>query len=300
MPWVPSNRFRVAGVLCSIASACAAGTLARADAAPGWGAPVHGLWVWKSPSVLQAPQGAQALQAFCQNAGINEVYVSFPATLEPSEGVQLARLIALLHHSGIRAEALISSVNADEGGRSLAKLLDHVHAVVRFNRQSGDRFDGMHLDIEPQQRPENKGTGNLRFLPGLVEAYRSVRALADAAGLTVNADIQKKLLEGDLEQRRSLMSALPRLTLMLYELSSPTDGRSEEEKAQKLRQTDQEMFDLAYKGLDDPNLARLAIALRTPDYNELLPDMLKTVDETERANPRYLGWARHSYNDMLQ
>jgi hypothetical protein len=133
-----------------------------------------------------------------------------------------------------------------------------------------------------------------------VEAYRSVRALADAAGLTVNADIQKKLLEGDLEQRRSLMSALPRLTLMLYELSSPTDGRSEEEKAQKLRQTDQEMFDLAYKGLDDPNLARLAIALRTPDYNELLPDMLKTVDETERANPRYLGWARHSYNDMLQ
>jgi hypothetical protein len=58
-------------------------------------------------------------------------------------------------------------------------------------------------------------------------------------------------------------------------------------------------FDLAYDGLDDPNLARMAIALRTPDYGELLPQMLKKLDESNRSNPHYLGWARHSYNDYL-
>ena len=48
-----------------------------------------------------------------------------------------------------------------------------------FNRRhSGERFDGIHLDIEPQQRPENKGPGNLRFLPGLADAYRAVCRLS--------------------------------------------------------------------------------------------------------------------------
>ena len=41
----------------------------------------------------------------------------------------------------------------------------------------------------------------------------------------------------------------------------------------------------------------MAIALRTPDYLELLPEMLKKLDDANRSNPHYLGWARHSYND---
>jgi hypothetical protein len=54
---------------------------------------------------------------------------------------------------------------------------------------------------------------------------------------------------------------------------------------------------MAYQGLDDPGLAKMAIGLRTPDYEQLLPGMLKAVDETLRSNPHYLGWAWHSYND---
>jgi hypothetical protein len=51
--------------------------------------------------------------------------------------------------------------------------------------------------------------------------------------------------------------------------------------------------------LEDRNLAKMGIALRTPDYGELLPQMLKKLDDTNRANPYYLGWARHSYTDTL-
>jgi len=176
-----------------------------------------------------------------------------------------------------------------------------VHGIMDFNqRHPGERFDGIHLDVEPQQRPENKGPRNLRFLPGLADAFRAVDALAEPAGMTVNADIQNKLLKGDAADRRMLLTSVPRVTLMMYELSSPSDGDSARQKADKAVRASQKFLDMAYDGLADRNLAKMAIALRTPDYGELLPKMLKALDEANRANPHYLGWARHSYNDFLQ
>jgi hypothetical protein len=246
--------------------------------------PVHGLWVWKSPTVLEASRAAEALRDFCRSEGINEVYVSVSARTETAEESQL-----------------LSSADADEPGKHREKLLDHVREILRFNRQhSGDRFDGIHLDIEPQQRQENKGPGNLRFLPGLTDAFREVRALTDRNRLTVNADIQNKLLKGDLNERKMLLSALPRLTLMLYELSSTADGETFEKQADKLRNSAQKFLDMAYDGLDGRNLANMSIALRTPDYADRLPAMLKTLDASFQENPHYLGWARHSYNDYLK
>ena len=261
----------------------------------------HGLWVCKSSSVLEAPQGAERLLHFCQSERINEVYVSFPARGDASMETRFTRLIALLHRSNVRVEALLSSTDADEPGEHREKLLVHVREIMQFNRNHPtDQFDGIHLDIEPQQRPENKGPGNLRFLPGLVDAYRAVRGEAAHAQLTVNADIQSKLLKGDIAQRRMLLSSLLRFTLMLYELSSPNDGETVERKAENLRTASQKFLAMAYGGLNDRNLAKMAIALRTPDYGGLLPRMLKTLDGANRTDPHYQGWAWHSYNDVLE
>src|ERR1700689_1786992 len=255
---------------------------------------VHGLWVWKTTTVLPAPRGAEKLRDFCISEGINEVYVSVSAGREASEENELAHLIALLHGSDIRVEALLSSTDADEPGKHRETLLDDVREIVQFNQKhSTDRFDGIHLDVEPQQRPENKGTGNLGFLPGLADAFRAVRAVAEPAGLTVNADIQNKLLKGDLSQRKMLLSAAPRLTLMMYELSSTADGETFEKQADKLRNSAQKFLDMAYDGLDGRNLAKMSIALRTPDYADRLPAMLKTLAPSFKENPHYLGWARH-------
>jgi hypothetical protein len=262
---------------------------------------VHGLWVWKSPTVLETPEDAQALLEFCKSQDINEVYVSISERSEPAEESALTHLIALLHRSNIRVEALISSTDADEPGKHRETLLRHAQEVAQFNqRHPGERFDGIHLDVEPQQRPENKGAGNLRFLPGLAEAFRSVREIAEPAGMTVNADIQNKLLKGDLDERRMLLTAVPRVTLMMYELSSPGDGDSAEQQAEKAAAASQKFLEMAYDGLGERNLAKMAIALRTPDYGERLPQMVKRLDDANRANPHYLGWARHSYNDYLQ
>src|ERR1700683_1855621 len=265
------------------------------------GEPVHGLWVWKSAQILEGEHSSENLRDFCKAEGINEVYVSVSAQSEASEESRLAHLIGLLHHSNIRVEALLSSADADEPGKHRDKLLEHVRGIVQFNqRHPAERFDGIHLDVEPQQRPENKGAGNLRFLPGLVDAFRAVRTEAEASHLTVNADIQNKLLKGNLSERRMLLSSLPRLTLMLYELSSPGDGESTEQMAEKLRTASEKFLDMAYQGMDDHNLAAMVIGLGTPDDGGLLPQMLKTLDDANHTNPHYAGWARHSYNDYLK
>jgi hypothetical protein len=261
------------------------------------------IWLLLGPFCVRVlGADAAALRDFCQAQGINEVYVSFSGKGDASEEREVARLIGLLHRSRIRAEALISSTEADEPGKYRDKLLDKVRAVIQFNENEHERarFDGIHLDIERQQRPENKGAGNLRFLPGLVDAFRAVLAAAEPAHLMVNADIQNKLLKGDLRERRMLLTSLPRFTLMLYELSSPSDGETAAQKAEKLRSAGQRFLDMAYDGLNEANLGKMVIGLRTPDYEELLPAMLKSLDDAHVANPHYLGWARHSYNDYLK
>jgi hypothetical protein len=260
---------------------------------------VHGLWVWKAPTVLGAPGREEALLDFCKSQNINEVYVSVLERSEPSEEQRRIHLISLLHRSDIRIEALISSIDADEPGKPREILLAHARAIVEFNGRNPDnRFDGIHLDIEPQQRPENKGAANLRFLAGLVDAFRQVREIAEPTGMTVNADIQNKLLKGSVKERKMLFSSVPRLTLMMYELSSPGDGESAAQMADKVQKVSQEYLNMAYEGLNGRNLARLAIALRTPDYGNLLPQMLARLDAANRTNPHYLGWARHAYDDV--
>jgi hypothetical protein len=261
---------------------------------------VHGLWVWKGPTVLATTPQAQQLAEFCRAQGINEVYVSVFDHGRLGDAAALTRLIGVLHAGGVRIEALLSSTDADQPGKHRDSLLARVREVQSFNgSHARTRFDGLHLDIEPQQRPENKGAGNLRFLPDLTATYREVRALAEPAGLSVNADIQNKLLKGSAAQRRELFRSLPRLTLMLYEVSDTDAGRAVA-KTEALRTASARYLEMTYAGLTEPDLAMLAIGLRTPDYGELLPQMLKSVDEANAANPHYLGWARHSYNDVLK
>ena len=265
------------------------------------GARIHGLWVWKGPAVLERQGGAEALRDFCRAQAINEVYVSVSERGQMMRRGSMSHLLRVLHGANIRVEALLSSENADEGGAHLEKLLRNVRSILQFNQEEPrERFDGIHLDIEPQQRPENKGAGNLRFLPGLVAAYHAARSLAEPAGLTVNADIQNKLLKGSLEERRGLLSALPRLTLMMYEVSTAHDEDSDERKGEKVQAASEKFLDMAYDGLAGSDLAGMVIALRTPDYDQLLGKMLRTLDEANGSNPHYLGWARHSYNDVLQ
>jgi hypothetical protein len=86
---------------------------------------------------------------------------------------------------------------------------------------------------------------------------------------------------------------------MMYELSRPADGDTAEQKATKVADLSRNFLNMAYDGLGGQDVAKMSIALRTPDYGDLLPRMLTRLDDANGANPHYLGWARHSYNDVL-
>ena len=38
---------------------------------------VHGIWVWKTPTLLDLPSRGEALRDFCRSHQVNEVYLSF-------------------------------------------------------------------------------------------------------------------------------------------------------------------------------------------------------------------------------
>ena len=258
----------------------------------------HGLWVWHGTTVLAAADGAVKLRDYCRARGISEVYVAVSDHGKMVLDRRVVDAIHLLHASDIRIEALLSSESADEAGRHRDKLIAQVQTVVAFNRQHpGTRFDGVHLDLEPQQRPENKGPGNLVFLTGLVQAYRAARAAAD--GLSVDADIQTKLLKGSSAQRRELFQSLPRLTLMLYELDTADAHRDNAAKARQVKNASQKFMVMAFADLRDAGMAQLSVALRTPDYGAELPAMLTALDEANKSSAHYGGWAQHAYNDLL-
>ena len=69
--------------------------------------------------------------------------------------------------------------------------------------------------------------------------------------------------------------------------------------AEQVAKTSQKDLDMAYERLKERNLGKMAIALRTADYADLLPQMLRALEEANHPNSHYLGWARHSYNDTL-
>jgi len=264
-------------------------------------APVHGLWVWKTSTVLAPAGAAETLRDFAKAHDINEIYVSVSRRDDVAHDAPLIALIDRLHQAHIRVEALLDSIDADEAGQPRDSFLALARTIVQFNEtHPQSRFDGIHLDVEPHQRAENKGAGNLGFLSGLIETFRGVRAIASAAHLTVDADIPNKLLKGDLEQRKALLTSVDRVTLMLYELSSPDDGKSDDSKVRKLQSAAERYLSMAYAGLDNAHVAPMIIGLRTPDYRDKLPSMLKSLDERQSAQPHYLGWAWHCYNDQLK
>jgi hypothetical protein len=261
--------------------------------------PVHGLWVWKGPAILHDERDDQKLMAFCRAHAITEVYLAISSHHVMMSDRRIVDVINRLHGGNIRVETLLSSEDADEPGRHRDKLLSEVDMVVQFNRRTpGSQFDGIHLDIEPQQRMENKGSGNLGFVANLVETYRAIRARAEPAGLTVNADIQMKLLKGSADERRAVFGSLPRLTLMMYELSA-ADAKDEAARVVQVQAAGQRFLNMAYADIDGASLARLAIGLRTPDYGDALPHMLSALEAANVTNPHFLGWAQHSYNDQL-
>jgi hypothetical protein len=276
--------------------------LPLSQSSTGFSSSIHGLWAYNGNSIAAASSGAENLSEFAVSQNINVVYISaLPISSNPKLNSQISNLISVLHQSQISVEALIGSSTADEPGAPRNALLAIVQNVVQFNQQfPTTQFDGIHLDIEPQQRPENSGADALQFLPNLIETYREANALAVPENLDVNADIPIEILRASAEQRQALFTVIPRLTLMLYGVSSQSSGQSVQQQVTAIQKASQSYLNMAYDGLSGNNLATLAIGLNTADFGyDLVPTVLSAVDQSNAANVHYSGWSRYSYADFL-
>lgn len=178
------------------------------------------LWVWEADAraLLRDPATADEALAFAHRQGVGTFYLYAGAYEDgdplPAEAPAWHALLRRLHAGGLRVQALLGSaplrtegwVLPERQGEALAALrevLDYNAAAAR-----AERFDGVHLDIEPHQLPEWDHERE-RLLAGLLDLGQSLQALRAQrrARLPLAADLPFWLDGVELEWRGVRASA---------------------------------------------------------------------------------------------
>lgn len=156
----------------------------------------RGLWVWESSRLLHDEHAQVDFLDFCQHHGIGVVSVQVRAAGTGSQRHldderQWKTLIKGAHRRGMRVHALDGDPNyARPAQRGVVLSIDD--AIVAFDAAASpaERFDGIHLDIEPYLLPE---WAEPRTREPLLADYLQVNELsaakAHAAGLRYTVDL---------------------------------------------------------------------------------------------------------------
>lgn len=158
--------------------------------------PDRGLWVWETEPLLREADERRVFFEFCKAHGINVVAMQI-ATRGTGAGRQLdaraewTALITEAHRRRMRVHALDGDPEFTRAAQH-GTVLSIVNAVVAYNASvaSAARFDGVHLDIEPQALPEWKDPkARESLLAEYLEINEGAAARARAAGLLYGVDI---------------------------------------------------------------------------------------------------------------
>jgi hypothetical protein len=234
------------------------------------------MWVWSTKSRLGEPTGTETLLGSCRRAGLNEVYLSVGAGA--LDDPRLPALMGALHGAHLRVEALMGEAAWYRPGNRAA-MFATIEAVAAYDRRNpGASFDGIHLDVEPHQLPENRN--NHQFVPVLAEALAEASALAATHHLTSSADLPRFALD---EAGPAFARAVERPFVMLYQLRDRSPAW--------LMKASGSVVDHTFQGLDARQAGRIVIGLRVEDYPTDLEAMVGALDLEQRA--RYGGWAIH-------
>jgi hypothetical protein len=246
----------------------------------------HGLWVWKTAALLDESSGAATLVDASRAMDVNELYVA--VTLAWLDDARVPAFVGGLRAAGLRVEALMGDAVWYQPAKR-AHMLTLIDAVAAYNARNREaRFDAIHLDVEPHQLAINQGPDNRAYLSDFIACLHVARERAASAGMSVSADVPRKVLSGSAAERRALAEAVPRLFLMLYELRNRDAASAHAE----LARTSASAVRAAYEG-SDASVGTMIVGLSVRDYGERLPEMLRAIDEANGADARYGGWAIH-------
>lgn len=176
-------------------------------------APRRATWVWDNAVTEKAKQAE--LLRFCRDRRIDTLFLHAPATHLQERADEFRSLVAAAHAQRMRVEAL-------DGRPGWAtdhdKAKQFVGAVVTFNQAGApdERFDGVHLDVEPYGT-EEWGTARSEIALRWLGMFDEARAAA--AGLPVTADIPLWLggvAAGNEDLQSAILARVDTVALMAY------------------------------------------------------------------------------------
>jgi hypothetical protein len=176
----------------------------------------------------------------------------------------------------------------------IQKILGLIDKVFTYNNSlpdSSERFDGIHLDVEPWVH----SGGDLAWVDPLIATYQTVQPIVLGAGLTLAADmggVQIVNAGVSTEQRQALLEGATRLVLMEYGGDPP--GIAENTVISRVTRF-RDSVDWS-----DPSLSFM-IATRVEDFpgpGQNI-DLLNRLEGQFNGQPGYGGWATFTYADYL-
>jgi len=176
--------------------------------------PRRAAWVWNNAVVDEAAQ-REAFLRFCAQRKLTAIFLHAPAEHLRERAVGFRALLRDAHRRGLRVEALDGH---PRWAWERAEAEEFLAAVQTFNAAGApdERFDGLHLDVEPYDTPEWKQDPQ-RVAAELLELLDVLRSQQGA--LTLTADVppwygEFRLAEGTLLS--GVIARVDAVALMAY------------------------------------------------------------------------------------
>jgi hypothetical protein len=269
--------------LVALVAACAVSAAAAS--------PRRATWVWDN-WVVETPEKQQDFLRFCRARRIDTVFLHAPADHLRERAANFHSLLAAAHRQKMRVEALDGR---PEWAFERARAEAHVAAVLAFNLATGrpgERFDGIHLDVEPYDMPQWKAARQSAAAQYL-EMLDVVRT--EAGGLPLSADVPPWFGEVEIPEGTVLSGTIARVsTVALMAYTDQIKGlRREGRPAVEFAQHEKKQVWIGISA----QLRDSDMDLKRP-VREQVEAVIKRAEHTFRGAPGLAGVAVHDYEHL--
>jgi hypothetical protein len=264
--------------------------------------PRHGMWVYgvvpRSPlsrctpttSLLEEDPNAEKLLDFSTSNPITEVYLSLGMAGAALSDFRFPNFVRQLKSgpNALKVEALVGCMGVEECGGNTWRM--RIGQVLAYNDRPDplERFDGLHLDLEPWV---GTGTDDYSWVDNLIGYYEYASSAIAGSGLTLAADMSgTKVINSAVtsEQRQALLNLATRMVLMEDEVQSEELVHEHVDR---------------FRNSVDLSTAFFGVGTRVQDFGAASTSqcqngaVLKGFDDSYTPVAGYSGWSTFKYSD---
>jgi hypothetical protein len=147
------------------------------------------MWVWKTTSLLHPPDSGVFMD-FVKAKTISTVFFSVPINSFPNAVQDYRVFLRLAHVRGLAVEALNGEPDWILPERR-SKAVLFLNLIFHYNRESApdERFDAIHLDVEPHTLPDWKGGKRNELAREYVEFMEQIHEMTKREKMPLVVDI---------------------------------------------------------------------------------------------------------------